>query len=59
MTRVKFTANRIGTGSVVWLTADLAWVENARLAHGFAGRLADRARLVVDGAERRNEIIAA
>ena len=59
MTRVKFTANRIGTGSVVWLAADLAWVENARLAHGFAGRLADRARLVVDGAERRNEIIAA
>ena len=29
MTQVKFTANRIETGAVVWLTGDLAWAEDA------------------------------
>ncbi|MEK9553874.1 MAG: DUF2849 domain-containing protein, partial [Alphaproteobacteria bacterium] len=59
MTQVKFTANRIKTGAVVWLTGDLAWAEDAGRAHGFTGKSADRARLAVDGAEQRNEIVAA
>ena len=59
MTQVKFTANRIKTGAVVWLTGDLAWAEDAGRAHGFTGKAADRARLAVDGAEQRNEIVAA
>ena len=54
MTQVKFTANRIETGAVVWLTGDLAWAEDAGRAHGFTGKSADRARLAVDGAEQRN-----
>jgi len=44
MTRVKFTANSIESGSVVWLTSNLAWVDDAGRAHGFAGKPADRAR---------------
>ena len=48
MTQVKFTANRIETGAVVWLTGDLAWAEDAGRAYGFTGKSADRARLAVD-----------
>ena len=59
MTRVKFTANRIESGAVVWLTGDLGWSEDAGKAHGFAGRLAERAREAVDRSERGNAIIAA
>ena len=59
MTRTKFTANRIDSGSVVWLTGDLGWTEDAGKAHGFTARLIDRARHAVDRAERRNDIIAA
>ena len=29
MTQGKFTANRIETGAVVWLTGDLDWAEDA------------------------------
>ena len=59
MTRVKFTANRIESGAVVWLTGDLGWSEDAGKAHGFAGRLAEQAREAVDRSERGNAIIAA
>ena len=59
MNGVKFTANRIETGSVVWLAGDLSWTEDAGLAYRFKGDHALRARHAVDGAEQRNEIIAA
>ena len=59
MTQVKFTANRIETGAVVWLTGDLAWAEDAGRAYGFIGKSADRARLAVDRSEQHNEIVAA
>ena len=59
MNGVKFTANRIETGSVVWLTGDLSWTEDAGLACRFTGDHALRARHAVDDAEQRNEIIAA
>jgi len=59
MNGVKFTANRIETGSVVWLAGDLSWTEDAGMACRFTGDHAMRARHAVDGAEQRNEIIAA
>ena len=59
MNGVKFTANRIETGSVVWLAGDLSWTEDAGMACRFTGDHAMRARNAVDGAEQRNEIIAA
>lgn len=59
MSEIKFTANRIDSGAVVWLTSDLAWTADAARAHGFAGRLAEQARKAVIHAEHRNDIIAA
>jgi len=59
MTLIKFTANRIDSGSVVWLAGDLSWTEDARLAHPFTGKSADKARQFVHGAQRSNTVIAA
>ncbi|MGC6452869.1 MAG: DUF2849 domain-containing protein [Candidatus Puniceispirillaceae bacterium] len=59
MTGVRFTANRIESGAVVWLTRDMAWAEDAGMAHSFSGGLAARARRAVEAAERRNDVIAA
>ena len=59
MNGVKFTANRIETGSVVWLADDLSWTEDAGMACRFSGDRAKTARCAVDGAERRNEVISA
>ena len=59
MTGVMFTANRIETGSAVWLSGDLSWTEDAARAFRFTDDLAETARLAVDRAARRNEIVAA
>ncbi|HCV88256.1 MAG TPA: hypothetical protein DGU02_03620, partial [Alphaproteobacteria bacterium] len=59
MTGIRFTANRIETGAAVWLTDDLSWTEDAARAFRFTDDLAEKARLAVELAERRDEIIAA
>lgn len=63
MTGVKFTANRLDDGVVVWLTARLVWSEAAREAGTFAeddeDRAAATARSAVAAACHRNEIVAA
>ena len=63
MTGVKFTANRLDDGVVVWLTARLAWSEAAREAGIFADddedSAAATARSAVAAACHRNEIVAA
>ena len=63
MTGVKFTANRLDDGVVVWLTARLAWSEAATEAAIFADddedSAAAAARSAVTAACHRNEIVAA
>ena len=59
MTGIRFTANRIETGAAVWLTDDLSWTEDAARAFRFTDDLAENARLAVELAEGRDEIIAA
>ena len=63
MTGVKFTANRLDDGVVVWLTARLVWSGAAREAAIFADddedSAAAAARSTVTAACHRNEIVAA
>ena len=48
MTAVKFTANRLDSGSVVWLTHDLSWTEDVRLAGQFDDEAIIAARDIVN-----------
>ena len=59
MTGVKFTANRLDDGVVVWLTAELGWSEAATQAAIFADDDAEAARSEVAAACHRNDIVAA
>ena len=59
MSVVMLTANRLESGSVVWLTHDLSWTEDVRLAGKFDDEAIIAARDVVNTAEQSDEIVAA
>lgn len=59
MSVVTFTANRLESGSVVWLTHDLSWTEDVRLAGKFDDEAIIAARDIVNTAEQSDEIVAA
>ena len=52
MSVVTFTANRLESGSVVWLTHDLSWTEDVRLAGKFDDEAIIAARDIVNTAEQ-------
>ena len=58
MTAVRFTANRLGSGAVVWLTQDLDWSVDAAESWSFTHEEVARARAFVDRSQTRNEVIA-
>ena len=58
MTAVRFTANRLGSGAVVWLTQDLDWSVDAAESWSFTHEEVARARAFVDRSQLRNEVIA-
>ena len=59
MDGVKFTANRLEDGVVVWLTDTLRWSEAATRAGIFSGEDAEVARGEAAAACHRNFIVAA
>ncbi|MBL6673221.1 MAG: DUF2849 domain-containing protein, partial [Alphaproteobacteria bacterium] len=59
MSVVTFTANRLESGSVVWLPHDLSWTEDVRLAGKFDDEAIIAARDIVNTAEQSDEIVAA
>ena len=58
MTAVRFTATRLGSGAVVWLTQDLDWSVDAAESWSFTHEEVARARAFVDRSQLRNEVNA-